>query len=401
MAASVVVLTALTFLSLSSRATGAVPSPDEFTISISDTPSPSDPFLISFSVTVVPGTPTAFNWSFGDGHFANGTGPPYGAPVHRYIDPGSFLVGVVVWEGNLSGTQALTVTVAPSGLVANIALSPPDGASPFTATFTASISGGTGTYPAVHWSFGDGGAGSGLVIRYTYVAPGNYLALLNVTDSAGASASARVWVNVTAGGSGETSISGWTNALVLAAAAVIGTLTAAAVLGLWLGRRRLAPPDEGVEEGPPPESPTPVPSSPLPVPPTTAPAPSLPPAQESSPAPPAPTAPAVEAPSDPERLRVSQRIVLHLAGLGKLGPDEVASLGFTQLGMSEALGTRQNALTNVLRRLVAASVLEEDTRHVQGQPRRLKVYRLTARGEELARDLRRHRRREGSSTGKP
>ncbi|MCI4340422.1 MAG: hypothetical protein L3J73_04055 [Thermoplasmata archaeon] len=90
----------------------------------------------------------------------------------------------------------------------------------------------------------------------------------------------------------------------------------------------------------------------------------------------------------PEALRVSQRIVLHLAGLGTLGHDEVAPVGFTQIGMSEVLGVRQNALTNVLRRLVAADVVTEDTRHVRGQPRRLKVYRLTSRGEALARDLR-------------
>lgn len=88
---------------------------------------------------------------------------------------------------------------------------------------------------------------------------------------------------------------------------------------------------------------------------------------------------------------MSQRIVLHLAGLGTLGADEVATLGFTQIGMSESLGVRQNALTNVLRRLVAAGIVSEDVRHVSGQPRRLKVYRLTSRGEALAKDLRRHR----------
>ena len=87
-------------------------------------------------------------------------------------------------------------------------------------------------------------------------------------------------------------------------------------------------------------------------------------------------------------LFLSQRIVLHLAQLGTLGPAEVAPVGFSQLGISQALKVRQNALTNVLRRLVAAGALTEDVRHVRGQPRRLKVYRLSARGESLAHDLR-------------
>lgn len=82
------------------------------------------------------------------------------------------------------------------------------------------------------------------------------------------------------------------------------------------------------------------------------------------------------------------RVITHLASLGRLGNDEVGRLGFTQKGMSEALAIRQGTLTKVLSRLEAAKVIESDRRHVRGQPRRLNVYRLTALGESVARDLR-------------
>lgn len=82
------------------------------------------------------------------------------------------------------------------------------------------------------------------------------------------------------------------------------------------------------------------------------------------------------------------RVVKHLSSLGRLGNDEVGRLGFTQKGMSEILAIRQGTLTKVLSRLEAARVIEVDRRHVRGEPRRLNVYRLTALGESVARDLR-------------
>ncbi|HEY6237961.1 MAG TPA: hypothetical protein VIZ68_02090, partial [Thermoplasmata archaeon] len=46
-------------------------------------------------------------------------------------------------------------------------------------------------------------------------------------------------------------------------------------------------------------------------------------------------------------------------------------------------------VSNVLRRLASSGLVVEELQHVQGQPRRLKVYRLSLRGEALARELRR------------
>ena len=85
------------------------------------------------------------------------------------------------------------------------------------------------------------------------------------------------------------------------------------------------------------------------------------------------------------------RVILHLAGLGRLAYDEVGLIGHTQGGMCDALSIRQGTLTKILSRLIAAKVIEVDRRHVHGQPRRLNVYRLTAMGESVAREIRSRR----------
>jgi DNA-binding MarR family transcriptional regulator len=96
------------------------------------------------------------------------------------------------------------------------------------------------------------------------------------------------------------------------------------------------------------------------------------------------------APAKPpaELVRLSTRIVLHLSRLGHLGPDDVGLPGSTQRGIGEALAAEQSAVSKVLRRLVAAEVVEVGRRHVQGQGRRVNVYTLTRRGQVLARELR-------------
>ena len=91
------------------------------------------------------------------------------------------------------------------------------------------------------------------------------------------------------------------------------------------------------------------------------------------------------------------KVIVHLALLGRLGNDEVGRLGFTQRGMTAALGIRQGNLTKVLSRLQAARVIEVDRRHVAGEARRVNVYRLTALGESVAREIRRRGQLAGTS----
>jgi hypothetical protein len=380
-----------------------------FTIVLSATPSPSDPLEVTFTATAITGDPTAYAWNFGDGQTFNGTGPGYASPVHRYAHAGTYTIVVDLYEGTLQGTQSITLAVDAAPLHVQVLVANGSGPAPRTVTFLAEVTGGTGTYRSIVWSFGDGGSGVGTSLEYSYVRAGVYRPSVNVTDSAGARSEARAWVNVTdpapnapAGAPGTVPTA--EVAALAGAAAVGGALAVLAVshrrggrhgggavgeeapaagsLGPPLG----APPEVGGAPGPPATPPAP-------------PMPAVPGLEATGSIPAAIASPAGSPPIAPERppravlapgtLRLSQRIVLHLAGQGHLGPTEVVPLGFSQIGMSRALGVRQNGLTNVLRRLVAAGVLTEEMRHVHGQGRRLKVYRLTPRGEELARDLRR------------
>ena len=51
-------------------------------------------------------------------------------------------------------------------------------------------------------------------------------------------------------------------------------------------------------------------------------------------------------------------------------------------------GTGQSNIANALGRLVESGLVEEQLGHVQGQPRRLKVYQLTSKGQMVYRELR-------------
>jgi len=90
-----------------------------------------------------------------------------------------------------------------------------------------------------------------------------------------------------------------------------------------------------------------------------------------------------------EGMGLAARVLLHLAELAPLGPNDIASLGRTQQGIVAVLAVRQGSLTKVLSRLLAGDAVTVERRYVSGANQRLKVYRLTSLGESLARDLRR------------
>jgi DNA-binding MarR family transcriptional regulator len=87
-------------------------------------------------------------------------------------------------------------------------------------------------------------------------------------------------------------------------------------------------------------------------------------------------------------LRLSQRVILHVYAQGVQVTGGVAAAGLCQAGMVEALGIPQAGLAAVLRRLEAAGILIGERGHVRGHDRRLKVYRLSPRGVQLAQELR-------------
>ena len=85
--------------------------------------------------------------------------------------------------------------------------------------------------------------------------------------------------------------------------------------------------------------------------------------------------------------RLARRLVLYLAQQPHLGPDDIPPMSFTQAGLAERVVATQGAIAKIAARLVAAGILKEERRHVQGWPRRLSVYTLTWRGENLAHEL--------------
>lgn len=90
----------------------------------------------------------------------------------------------------------------------------------------------------------------------------------------------------------------------------------------------------------------------------------------------------------PERIRLSLRIMTHLAQVGPLGSDDVARPESTQQGIARALSVTQGAVSKIIGPLVAAEVVRKERLHVRGQNRRVKVYFLTVRGDRLAAQIR-------------
>jgi DNA-binding PadR family transcriptional regulator len=89
-----------------------------------------------------------------------------------------------------------------------------------------------------------------------------------------------------------------------------------------------------------------------------------------------------------EGIGLAARVIVHLAALGRLGPNDIAQLEYTQQGMVARLDVHQGSLVKVLQSLEAGDVVQVERRFVGGVNRRLKVYLLTAIGESAARDIR-------------
>jgi DNA-binding MarR family transcriptional regulator len=86
--------------------------------------------------------------------------------------------------------------------------------------------------------------------------------------------------------------------------------------------------------------------------------------------------------------QLANRAIRHLAGLPRLAPGDLAGPERTQAGIVAALEAGQSAVSRVLGQLERAGVVSVETVHVAGRPRRVKVYRLTPRGERLGQALR-------------
>lgn len=85
---------------------------------------------------------------------------------------------------------------------------------------------------------------------------------------------------------------------------------------------------------------------------------------------------------------VKERILLHLFDYTRHRDAYEVPEEMTQSGLARAAGIRVQHATQYLRPLVEEGLVEEDTRHIQGRPRRRKVYFLTVPGRQKVAALR-------------
>jgi len=127
------------------------------------------------------GSPTNWNWSFGDGNFSNAMSPP-----HIYAYPGLFSVTLNVSNsaGNNSFTRTNYINVTSTAIppTANFNGTPTSGVAPLTVQFN-DLS--TGSLTNWNWSFGDGNFSNATSPPHIYAYPGLFSVTLNVSNSAG------------------------------------------------------------------------------------------------------------------------------------------------------------------------------------------------------------------------
>ncbi|MCI4368770.1 MAG: PKD domain-containing protein [Thermoplasmata archaeon] len=362
----------------------------------------SAPLLVQFSAVVPTPENTTFLWVFGDGSRANTSGTQGESLAHLYESAGTFSASVGASGPGGSASCAIRISATEGPFEAHLRANPTSGIVPFTVSFTGTASNGTQTYDEFLWDFGDGGQGVGVSLNYTFRVAGNFSVSLRVIDSSGASAVVASHVVAEPdpsppGDSGSgVGLARWNELPAWTWVAFGVVATAMGLIGYrFLRNRDRRPPGSSS----PPELPVtsssevssgfagsiersageryvealPTPSESRPEPGASEPAQSPPPRRTAS--------------VPRETIRLSQRIVEHLGRHGTHESEGTVRPEFTQRGMAEQLSVRQGPLSNVLRRLVAAGVLSEELRHVHGAPRRLKVYRLTAEGRALSREM--------------
>ena len=163
------------------------------------TASPSSgtaPFSATFAAKAISGTsPFTAIWNFGDGSDGSGM-----LSSHNYTVAGSYQVTVTVTDDSgRTGTASTYVNVsggtsAPLSVRASTNVT--GGTAPLPVTAFASIEGGTGVYTSVTWTLGDGSVANGLEITHSYAHPGNYVLVVQVSDSGGNLTSASTSISV-------------------------------------------------------------------------------------------------------------------------------------------------------------------------------------------------------------
>ncbi len=88
------------------------------------------------------------------------------------------------------------------------------------------------------------------------------------------------------------------------------------------------------------------------------------------------------------KLPVRDRMMLHLFDFIRFRDSFESPLELTQAGITKAVGIRASHATQYLKPLLSDGMVEEETRHIVGKPRRRKVYFLTPKGRQWAASMR-------------
>lgn len=139
-------------------------------------------------------------WTYGPAGWANTTDATSAVPPPRSGAAASFdpAGGGVLMFGGTGGSGVLgdTWSYGPVPIQLTVTASPTAGEAPLNVTFEVTVHGGVPPY-ASEWSLGDGSPFlAGANGSHTYTAQGTYLAELQVNDSVGGSATARVTLQV-------------------------------------------------------------------------------------------------------------------------------------------------------------------------------------------------------------
>ena len=148
------------------------------------------------------GSPTSWNWTFGDGGTSTAQNPS-----HIYTGAGSYTVALTVSNtaGNDTQTRTSYITVTtpppPPAPTANFAGTPTSGDYPLAVAFTDQS---TDSPTSWSWTFGDGGTSTAQNPNHTYTAAGSYTVALTATNATGSDVNTKTnYITVTEPGTGS------------------------------------------------------------------------------------------------------------------------------------------------------------------------------------------------------
>jgi PKD repeat protein len=149
------------------------------------------PLDIQFTDLTNNGTPTGWNWSFGDGTYSD-----LQNPTHTFSSSGTF--NIILNASNVYSydieTKNAYIEVTGLAPVASFSANATSGYRPLTVAFTDAS---TGIPTAWNWSFGDGNYSNIQNPEFTYNITGLYNVTLNVSNTCGYNISTRVdYINV-------------------------------------------------------------------------------------------------------------------------------------------------------------------------------------------------------------